>query len=172
MTIKAKIIALTGGALFLTAIAIGFFSVVQIKNTGNMSIAQIEEMGRHEVDRIRNEGKKEIEVFRSDLMQRKKEYLKSQVQTALGVLEKGNKDAYDPIKIQDLYKARLQNTLNTLYSMVVNIEKLDINGLQGDDKFFVESTAPGVVTTLIGDNGSRKFHMRCDLPQHFPYFID
>jgi hypothetical protein len=53
-----------------------------------MAIAQIEEMGGHEVERIRNEGKKEIEAFRSDLLQRKKEYLKSQIQTALGVLEK------------------------------------------------------------------------------------
>jgi len=123
MTIKAKIIVLTGCSLFFTAVAIGFFSVTQLKNTGNMAIAQIEEMGGHEVERIRNEGKKEIEAFRSDLLQRKKEYLKSQIQTALGVLEKGNKDAHDPVKIQDIYKARLQNTVNTVYSMIANIQK-------------------------------------------------
>ena len=28
----------------------------------------------------------------------------------------------------------------------VNIEQLDVDGMEGDDRFFVHSTAPGVVT--------------------------
>jgi len=123
MTIKTKIIVMTGCSLFLTAIAIGFLSVAQLNKTGNMAISQIEKMGRFEVERIRIDGKNEIKIYRNDLLSRKKEYLQSQIQTAIGVLEKGNKDAHDLAKIQDLYKAQLQNAINTVYSLIVNIDK-------------------------------------------------
>ena len=44
-----------------------------------------------------------------------------------------------------------------------NAERLDVNGLGGDDTFFVLSTAPGLVTTLIGDNGSDHFQIGGDV---------
>ena len=43
------------------------------------------------------------------------------------------------------------------------IERLEVDGLSGDDTFFVLSTAAGVVTTLIGDDGSDTFDIGGDV---------
>ncbi len=45
----------------------------------------------------------------------------------------------------------------------VNIERLEVDGLGGDDNFFVLSTPFGVVTTLVGDNGDDTFNIGGDV---------
>ncbi|MCP4691180.1 MAG: hypothetical protein GY859_24245, partial [Desulfobacterales bacterium] len=60
--------------------------------------------------------------FRAELMARKKEYLKSQVQTTMSVLEKAYKDAHDPENLKTIYKELLQNEVNTAFSLLQAIE--------------------------------------------------
>src|SRR5205085_7179263 len=45
----------------------------------------------------------------------------------------------------------------------VNVEHLTVDGLEGNDTFFVLSTAPGVLTTLIGNAGSDTFDIGGDV---------
>ena len=44
-----------------------------------------------------------------------------------------------------------------------NIQAVEVDGLEGDDTFYVLSTAPGVVTTLIGGLGSDTFNVAGDV---------
>lgn len=46
---------------------------------------------------------------------------------------------------------------------IANAEKLEVDGLEGDDSFFVLSTAPGVVTSLIGGLGNDRFDIGGDV---------
>ena len=46
---------------------------------------------------------------------------------------------------------------------IANAEKLEVDGLEGDDSFFVLSTAAGVVTSLIGGLGNDRFDIGGDV---------
>ncbi|MDX6411835.1 MAG: hypothetical protein QOE91_1351, partial [Gaiellaceae bacterium] len=50
--------------------------------------------------------------------------------------------------------------LNVKY---VNVEKVEVDGLEGDDNFYVLSTDPGVVTTIIGGAGSDTINVGGDV---------
>ncbi|MBW6493254.1 MAG: hypothetical protein K0B16_01635 [Burkholderiaceae bacterium] len=52
--------------------------------------------------------------------------------------------------------------LNVRY---LNMEALDVDGLEGDDHFFIRSTAVGVVTTIIGGKGSDTFDVAGDVTE-------
>ncbi len=122
MTIKAKLSMLTAISLLIASGAIGILSVFQLKKAGKTSISHIQAMGDDEIRRIEADGSKEIETYRNDLLSRKKEYLRSQIQTALGVLEKGFEDAHSFDAIKAMYEDQLQNAVNTAYSVLVAVE--------------------------------------------------
>ncbi|UUZ48843.1 hypothetical protein LP420_40345 [Massilia sp. B-10] len=44
--------------------------------------------------------------------------------------------------------------LNVHYN---NMEALDVDGLEGNDHFFIQSTRSGVITTIIGGKGADTF---------------
>ena len=46
-----------------------------------------------------------------------------------------------------------------------NVERLEVDGLEGDDNFFVLSTSPRVVTTIIGGLGSDTVNVAGDVTQ-------
>ncbi|MGZ6950143.1 MAG: hypothetical protein ACXVJY_18890, partial [Ilumatobacteraceae bacterium] len=50
-----------------------------------------------------------------------------------------------------------------LFVTYVNVQKVEVDGLGGNDNFFVLSTAPGVVTVLDGGNGSDTFNVGGDV---------
>ena len=50
-----------------------------------------------------------------------------------------------------------------LFVTYTNIEKVEVDGLGGNDNFYVLSTAPGVVTVLDGGNGSDTFNVGGDV---------
>ena len=106
MKLNAKLILLTTVTLILTSVVIGFLCVMQLNNTGEMVVARIEKLGAENVKQMEKDEQKRLKNFRQELLTQKKEYLKSQVQTAMGVLEKGYEDAHDTSKI----KIRLQGT--------------------------------------------------------------
>ena len=92
MKINTKIIMLIAASLILTSVIIGFLSVWQLTRTGQMSIVQIEKLGTENIERIKAEGEIREKSLRNELLSQKKEYLKSQVQTTMSILEKAYKD--------------------------------------------------------------------------------
>jgi len=123
MRINTKIMLLVVAGLILTSTVIGVLAVGQLNRSGKMAIAQIEELLPQYLKRIHADGNSQVEDFREELLLRKKEYLKSQVQTTIGVLEKAYQDAHNPEKLMAVYKEQLHNAVNTAYSAIVAIEQ-------------------------------------------------
>ena len=93
MKLNTKIIILITAALILTAVSSGLVSTLKTQQSGNETIAQIERLGRESLQRIKADGEKQTAAFREELTALKKEYLKSQVQTAMSILDAVAKDA-------------------------------------------------------------------------------
>ena len=123
MRINAKIMLLVAAGLLFTAVVIGFLAVWQLNRSGKIAVARIEALRPEYLKRIKADGKSQIEAFRAEMIARKKEYLRSQVQTAIGVLEKAYKDAHDPEKLKAVYREPLQNAVNTAFSIIAAVEK-------------------------------------------------
>jgi len=123
MKISTKIMILITIVLFLTAGLIGLTAVWQLNRSGEMAIANIESLGATNIESMQTAGKVKIEKIREDALQMKKEYLKSQVQTVMGVLEKAYQDAHDNERLELVYQRQLQNAVNTAYSILEAIEK-------------------------------------------------
>jgi methyl-accepting chemotaxis protein len=123
MKINTKIIILIAASLILTSVVIGFLSVWQLGKTGQMSILQIEKIGMENIERIKAEGEIREKSLRNELISQKKEYLKSQVQTTMSVLEKAYKDAQDPEKLKAVYKEQVQNAVNTTYGILEAVDE-------------------------------------------------
>ncbi len=125
MRINTKIMLLIAAGLVLTSTVVGLLAVGQLNRSGRIAVARIEKLRPEYLKRIKIDGQSQVAAFREQLILRKKEYLKSQVQTAIGVLEKAYQDAHDPEKLKSLYKDQLHNAVNTAYSVIVAIEKDD-----------------------------------------------
>jgi methyl-accepting chemotaxis protein len=123
MRINTKIMLLVAAGLVVTSTVIGVLAVGQLNRSGKMAIAQVEALGPEYLKRIQADGNSQLEHFREQLLLRKKEYLKSQVQTAVGVLEKAYQDAHNPEKLMAVYRDQLLNAVNTAYSVLVAFEK-------------------------------------------------
>ena len=123
MKINTKIMALMAIGLISSAVLISAVSIWYIRSSGAATLAQIEEIGRQRLEEIGVEGEKQIESFRQELMNRKKEYLQSQVQTAIGALAKGYADAHDPDKLRDAFAEQLRNAVNTAYGVIEAVAK-------------------------------------------------
>jgi len=92
MKLNTKIIILITAALILTAVSSGLVSTLKTQQSGNETIAQIERLGQESLQRIKADGEKQTAAFREELTALKKEYLKSQVQTAMSILDAVAKD--------------------------------------------------------------------------------
>ena len=130
MKINTKIVMLIAASLILTSVVIGFLSVWQLRRTGQMSIAQIEKLGMENVERIKAEAEIREKSLRNEFLSQKKEYLKSQVQTTMSVLEKAYKDAQDPEKLKAVYKEQVQNAVNTAYGILEAVDREQGIGLE------------------------------------------
>ena len=123
MKISAKIMWLVSIALVLTAGVVGLMAIWQLNRSGEMAIVNIETLGAANIASMEAAGKARLEKFREDALGTKKEYLKSQVQTVMGVLEKAYKDAHDTERLERVYQRQLQNAVNTAYGILEAVEK-------------------------------------------------
>jgi len=123
MKISAKIMLLVAAGLILSSAVVGFLAVWQLNRTGKIAIAKVETLRPAILKRINADGETQVKEYRNQLLLRKKEYIKSQVQTTIGVLEKAYQDAHNAEKLMALYKEQLQNAVNTAFSAIVAIEK-------------------------------------------------
>ena len=92
MKLSTKIIILIATGLVLTSTLIGLVSTWKTYQTGSETVAQIERLGRDSLQRIKADGDREAVAFREELLALKKEYLKSEVQTAMSILEAVGKE--------------------------------------------------------------------------------
>ena len=92
MKLSTKIIILIATGLVLTSTLIGLVSTWKTYQTGSETVAQIERLGRDSLQRIKADGDREATAFREELLALKKEYLKSEVQTAMSILEAVGKE--------------------------------------------------------------------------------
>ena len=163
MKINTKIMLLVAVGLVITSAVIGFLAVWQLNRTGKIAISKIETLRPELLKRINADGETQVKAYRDQLLLRKKEYLKSQVQTTIGVLEKAYQDAHNPEKLMAVYKEQLQNAVNTAYSAIVAIEKDgDLNleekqqkaaeiikslryGPENKDYFWINDTQPSMI---------------------------
>jgi len=90
--INAKIMTLIAAALILTAGVVGGIAVWQTRQMGKEAVVRIQHLGEENTQRIQKDGAQRIEAFRADVLARKKEYLRSQVQTALSAIQKIRED--------------------------------------------------------------------------------
>lgn len=125
MKINTKIIVLITAGLILTSLVISLFSIRQLDKTGKMSIAQIEGLDKENIARIKTDGENQTQAFRKELLQRKKEYLKSQVQTAMSVLQKAYKDAHQAENLKTRYKELKSDAAATIQALRYGPENKD-----------------------------------------------
>ncbi|MBW2095632.1 MAG: cache domain-containing protein [Deltaproteobacteria bacterium] len=93
MKINTKIMVMITLALVLTSLIVGAMAVWQLDRNGAHSIAQIEKLGRASIQDMKLRGETEIDHYRKDILEAKKDMLRSEVQTAASFLEKGSQDA-------------------------------------------------------------------------------
>jgi methyl-accepting chemotaxis protein len=134
MKISTKIMLLITIALVLTAGVVGIMAIWQLNKSGEVAIVNIETLGAANIASMEAAGKARLEKFREDALATKKEYLKSQVQTVMGVLEKAYKDAHDTERLQRVYQRQLQNAVNTAYGILEAVEKQEGMGLEEKQK--------------------------------------
>ena len=130
--LNSKILVLTAIALVVASASIGTLAVWQLQKSGKIAVIQVEKLDAEYRNKFNVTGEQQIQEYREQLLNRKKEYLKSQVQTAIGVLEKAYKDAHDSRNLQAIYKEPLQNAVNTAYGVIVAVDKE--NDLSLDEK--------------------------------------
>ena len=88
MRLNSKILVLSAFALIATSASIGILAVGKLQQSGEMAVARAKKLDAAYRQHIESEAERQIGEYREQLLERKKEYLKSQVQTVIGVLEK------------------------------------------------------------------------------------
>jgi signal transduction histidine kinase/ActR/RegA family two-component response regulator/HAMP domain-containing protein len=119
MPIKAKIIL-----LFLFVVGVGVLATVyqnQIFLAGiNTGISEV--MGEMQKDANVN-SKKAVNSYKQELLSSKKEYLKSQIQTANGILERFWSQVYNVEVLQDKYGVRLKDSVKMVFNLLTTISQ-------------------------------------------------
>ena len=145
MKINTKIMVLVTAALILIAGVVGGIAVFQARQMGQEAIARIEHLGQQNIQRIQKEGAKRIEDFRADILAQKKEYLRSQVQTALSAVQKSRQDA-EAMNDASILDARVKEA-------IVEEHKADIAsfvgalryGPENKDYFWINDLEPRMI---------------------------
>ncbi len=125
MAINTRILWMISLSLIVVSLLISILAILQVRWTGDMAIGSLEQLNREQIERMRADGRQRMAAYRAELLSRKKEYLRSQVQTAMSVLEKGYGDAHHPQKLQEAYKTPLQNAVNTAFGVLEALQSRD-----------------------------------------------
>lgn len=118
MSINMRIMIMIAGSLLALGAAVGTLSAVRINRAGHSVVGRIEDLGRDQAQAMKVEGQRRIEAYRDELISRKREYLRSQVQTAFSVLEKAYEDAHDPEQLKAVFELPLKNAVDTAYGVL------------------------------------------------------
>ncbi|MBI9089353.1 MAG: cache domain-containing protein [Desulfobacterium sp.] len=119
MKINTKIILLLISSLMLCSLIVGGLSAWQLVLNRDTAITQVKSLSTENIKLIQIDSDRQ----RKELIAQKKEYLQSQIQTAICVLQKAYNDAHNNERLIKAYKTPLQNALNTAYGILTNVEK-------------------------------------------------
>ncbi|MCP4374231.1 MAG: chemotaxis protein [Deltaproteobacteria bacterium] len=89
MKINTKTMLLIVVDLILISAIIGSVSVLQLNGNGKLTIAHIEKLGSDNIKQIKANGERQVQLFQEEILSKKKEYLKAQVQIATSVINLG-----------------------------------------------------------------------------------
>ena len=118
VTINTRMVLLVVVSVLISSVLTGGLAIWQIRGGGQMAVQEFEAL----LDARLASDKVEIEQFKTKIMADRKQYLTSQVQTAMSALEQAYKDAHDTEKIQAVYREQLHNAVNTAYSVLTAVE--------------------------------------------------
>ncbi len=163
MKITTRIIIMITLSLIITSVIISIISVIKIRQTGKLVISRIYELHQNNIKEYKSEGKARIEAYGNELRKRKEEYLKSQVQTAISVLNEAYRNGHDPEKLRLIFQNELKNAVNTAFGILkaisskdyltmeakklraVNLIKSLRYGTENKDYFWINDTKPKMI---------------------------
>ena len=162
MKVNTKIVLLLAISLLLCSLIVGGLSAWQLTLNRDTSITQVQSISTGSINQIQFD----LEGQRRALVAHKKEYLKSQVQTAIGVLEKAYDDAHDTKKLQEAFRIPLQNALDTAYSIIVDIQNRPELSLEEK-----KQTAARLVGQLRYGPGNKDYFWINDMGEPYPKMV-
>ncbi|MBT8374184.1 MAG: cache domain-containing protein, partial [Deltaproteobacteria bacterium] len=104
MNINTKTTLLIAVSLILLSAILGSVSLLQLIGSGKLNIALIEKLGAANIKNIKRDGERRVQEFREKILLEKKEYLKSQVQIAISVINLSMQEANSAANGQNLSK--------------------------------------------------------------------
>ncbi|MBN1103419.1 MAG: cache domain-containing protein [Deltaproteobacteria bacterium] len=145
MRLGTKIMILVSVGLILSSVTIGLIATWQTRRTGDQAIAQIERLGRENIKRIQADAESEEKIFREDLLLRKREYIRSQVQTTMSIIEKALQDAKsldkDNTLDQEVRNAILREHQESISQFVAALRY----GPENQDYFWINDMHPTMI---------------------------
>ncbi|MEZ4528959.1 MAG: cache domain-containing protein [Desulfobacterales bacterium] len=122
-TVHARIIALMTASILITAAGVGILSVNRIRSTGRMAVSRMEDMNAKHIRQIHVDAEHQSAEIRGELFSRKKEFLKSQVQVAMSILQKAYDDAHDPEKLKIVFAEQIRNAVDAVFGILETLSK-------------------------------------------------
>jgi len=148
MKITTKMMLLITVSLLFTAVIVCVVSWIQLNNTGRMAITEIESLGMENIKRTKADAKKQEEAFKKDLTEQKREYIRSQVQTAMSALGKFLKDAsaldqegLSSTVQEEIKKAMVEEQKENVIDLFKNLRY----GPESKDYFWINDTHPKMI---------------------------
>jgi methyl-accepting chemotaxis protein len=92
MKINMKIMLLVAAGLISTSTTLAFLAIWQVNKTGQAAVTQTEKLGAESILKAKRDGESQLQAFHEEIIQVKKETLRSQVQLALSIVEKALSD--------------------------------------------------------------------------------
>ncbi|MGE0085344.1 MAG: cache domain-containing protein [Desulfococcaceae bacterium] len=122
-TVHARIIVLMTVSILITAAGLSIMALNRIRGTGRMTVSRMENLNEEHLRQINADGARQAAEFREELVSRKKEFLKSQVQVAMSVMQKAYDDAHDPEKLKIVFAEQIRNSVDSVFGILETLSK-------------------------------------------------
>ena len=148
MKINTKIMLLVALSLVSISLVAGGVAIWKLQAQGKMAIQHIESLGNQMIKEMEADERQQIKVYRHDLIESKKQYLRSEVQTALSGLTKfiGDLEALQTEGLRGetdeaLRKAMEEEAKQKAADLIKHLRY----GPQGKDYFWINDMTPTMI---------------------------
>ncbi|RLB23929.1 MAG: chemotaxis protein [Deltaproteobacteria bacterium] len=148
MKMHTKIMLLLTLPLLFISVAVSSISIWKMKAQGEQAALQIESMGKVFTDKMKADYTAQIESYRKDLIASKKEYIKSEVDTALSALSKfiGDLEALQTEGLRgETDEALKQAMLEEAKTKAADLIKHLRYGPENKDYFWINDMTPTMI---------------------------
>ncbi len=122
-TVHARIILLMTVSIVITAAGLSTMALNRIRSTGRMAVSRMENLNAEHIRQTNMDGERQSAEFSEELISRKKDFLKSQVQVAMNVLQKAYDDAHDPEKLKIVFAEQIRNSVDSVFGILETLSK-------------------------------------------------